>query len=370
VSELRDRLERIHVPGEDEARARALEVARAAYRDFEPQPRPRVPRGPLLAALLAVAVVAGLALTSPGQAVTDWVRDRIGHDRLRVEPPAPALRRLPAPGTLLVDSPRGAWVVRRDGSKRLLGAYHDPTWSPHALFVGAVHGNELVALTPAGRVRWALTRTAPHDPDWSPSGFRVAYIAAGWVRVVAGDGTGDRRIAPGRAVAWAPGTRHVLALAPPGGGVRVVDTDTRRLLWGRDGARFDSLSWSADGRRLAASGRGGVEVLGRDGPVLRRLRGSAARFAPAGDALAVVRAGTLRVNGRTLFKGADRLRRPVWSPDARWLVVDWPGALQWLFVRTDGAPRAIAAAGVAAEFDPGARVPSGEPVPAAWCCAR
>jgi hypothetical protein len=385
--DLRRRLEGAGVPDAAGAHDRALALARAAYAQREPLPaRRRWAPAPALAAALGCLVLLALAFTPPGQAVTGWIRDRIAPERVRVQRPPAALASLPAAGALLVDSPRGAWVVHRDGSRRLLGAYRESTWSPHGLFVAGTRADQLVAMTPLGRVRWALTRREPRAPRWSPSGYRVAYLSAGRLRVVAGDGTGDRgfaRAAAHTAPAWRPGPAHVLAYAARDGGVRLADIDRRRELWrSAPGPVPAVLAWSADGRRLVAAGAGGVRVLDARGHELSHARrpASAAAYAPRGRRLALVRRSSggstaqlvlvRRGRSRVLFASPGRLGRLAWSPDGRWLVVGWASAGQWLFVPVAHPARAFAVAGVAREFDPGARSPAGQPMPGEWCCAR
>ena len=80
----------------------------------------------------------------------------------------------------------------------------------------AWQGRELTALEPGGQVRWSLSAPAPVTvARWGPvDGFRIAYVAGAALRIVNGDGTGDRRqarIAPGVAPAWRPDDAHVLA---------------------------------------------------------------------------------------------------------------------------------------------------------------
>jgi hypothetical protein len=397
---LGDRLRAVPLPDEEAARRRGEAVVRAAFESRAQAPaaapvwRRRVPG--LAAAALGVGL---LAFTSPGQAVIDSVRDAIGRDEVR-RAPAPALERLPAPGSLLVQSPEGPWVVRADGSKRLLGPYREATWSPQARFVAVTRASGLLAVEPGGRVRWSLARRRVTRPRWAPSGFRVAYLSGASVRVVAGDGTGDRRLMgslPGVSAEWLPvggavtavaGQKvlgaNVLAVAGPDGRVRAVDVDTRATLWtSRPIRSARRLSWSADGQRLLVATARALVVL--DG--LGRVRGrtelpagavaAEAAYAPAGDRIALVRlrAGVseLVVVGeggpRLLFAGAGRLTGLSWSPDGRWLLVAWPTADQFLFVRTTGPARVESAQGVASEFDPRAVGAAGEPRPAGWCCA-
>ncbi len=123
----------------------------------------------------------------------------------------PRLTSLPTPGSVLVEAPSGAWIIREDGSKRHLGDYDQATWSPNGRFVGVADGSELRAIDPAGNFRWSIEAGAPVKAiDWSSDeGFRVAYLAGSEVRVVTGDGVTDRAIAPaaGRAAGVAARVR-------------------------------------------------------------------------------------------------------------------------------------------------------------------
>jgi hypothetical protein len=384
-------------PGEEEASERAWLMVRRAHAAREPAPATRAMRRAFAGALAlaAAAAAAVIAFTPPGDAFRGWV-----HDKVVGEPNAkPALVRLPSPGRLLVVSRRGPWVVQADGSKRRLGAYVSASWSPRGRFVVATRGPRLVALTPTGAVRWTLSRPAEVvDARWSPyPGYRIAYRVGSSVRVVAGDGTGDRLLARGVdavAPAWQPRVFvHVLAYAAAGR-IHVVDTDLRRTIavWklARPGD-VHQITWSPDGQLLAVRTVGGVQVYGQIGRVsllggtaspagavlVHVFKGSFApvTFAPRGHVLAAASAGRVLLldpdsgSERRVLGAAGRFAQTAWSPNGRWLLVTWPEADQWLFVRVAGTHRISAVSGIGREFDPGGRGPAAFPTLAGWCCA-
>jgi hypothetical protein len=376
------------VPDELEAARRVWAVVRAAYSDREPVPPVRRHGRAALALAFVVALLAA-AFTPPGRAVGDWIRDTV---RGR-EPSEPALFALPAAGRLLVDSEQGPWVVQVDGAKRLLGDYDGASWSPQGRFVVVTAGRRVLALEPDGDPRWSLTRPQTLTAArWAPSGFRVAYRAGATLRVVVGNGTGDRllarRVAP-VAPAWRPGAAHLLAFADEAGRVLVVDSDSGDTLWARRTGRPRELVWSGDGRLLLALGTGRRHHLftarGRlvrtieqpPGHVALRAafapRGPAlalADYEPEGDRGAVVLLEDPRASSpRAVFRGAGRLEDLAWSPSGRWLLAGWPSADQWLFLRMPDVERIIAVSDVTREFDPGATGGGGFPRLAGWCCA-
>ena len=309
---MRKELERIEIPGEHEARERSWAVVRTAFGKREPQPQRRSWK-PVAALALTLAVAAGL-LSPPGRAVLDEIREVVG-----VEESAPALFSLPAPGRLLITADSGAWVVEEDGSKRLLGSYREASWSPFGRFVVASRRNELVAVTPEGDLRWSLARPNVRFPRWggTKTDTRIAYLSGGELRVVGGDGKGDRvldRQAAPREPRWQPGATHVLVYARRDGTVRVVNADT--------GA-----------------------VLVRD----------AAEGLLAQDEEAAVR--------KVLGAAAD-VDTPVRSPDGRWLAAGWPEADQLVFVRTVGGRQIRAISNVSSQFRS-----RSFPTISGWCCA-
>ena len=305
-------LERIEIPEEHAARERAWAVVAAAFAGREPQPRRRSWK-PVAAIAVALVVVAGL-LSPPGRAVLDEIREVVG-----VENSEPALFSLPAPGRLLVTADSGAWVIDQDGSRRLLGRYREASWSPFGMFVVAARPNELVALEPDGDVRWTLARPGVRFPRWggTRTDTRIAYFSAGRLRVVGGDGKGDRLLdasASGKAPRWLTGSGHRLVYARRDGTIPVVDVDSGR-------------------------------VLDRDAPELLEVQANP------------------RVVLRTI--GPAQFGVPVPSPDGRWVVVAWPDADQFVFFRTGrGRQQIRAVSNVSAQFRS-----RSFPTIEGWCCA-
>jgi hypothetical protein len=68
---------------------------------------------------------------------------------------------------------------------------------------------------------------------------------------------------------------------------------------------------------------------------------------------------------RVIFRGTGDFGGLEWSPDGRMLLVTWPTADQWVFVRADGRSRIAAVSNVREQFG-GGRFPS----VAGWCCAE
>ena len=368
-------------PGEREAGERSWSVVREAFRERVPAQQRRDWR-PLVALAAGVAVLAA-AFTPPGHAVLGSIRDAVQGE----ENAKPALFSLPtAKSRLLVNSAGGAWIVQSDGSKRLLAGYRDASWSPNGLYLAAVHGEELRAIEPDGDVRWSIGRSAISHPRWSSAGGgdeRVAYFSGNALRVIGGDGRGDRllgradaRVAP----SWLPGT-HLLAYADAAGRVVVRDADTGRVVrMQRAQQRPLQLEWSRSGRRLLVRGPSSITVFGPRGQRLEPLGAPgtapvvAATFSPDGRAVAFLQTAGGRSHlwvyprlrpdgtaGRQVFSGAGRFAGVDWSPDRRWLLLDWKSADQLLFIRSAAARRVVAVSNVEANFGQGASL-------GGWCC--
>lgn len=385
--EVKRRLQRIHAPDELEAQRRAWPVIRAAFEEREHVIWPRRRLRPLLVAAAAVAVLAA-GISPPGRALVRSVRDAIGKEEKVTA--QPALTSLPAPGVLLVDSGRAVWLVRRDGSKRRIGPYSEGAWSPHARFVAATRGHQLLAVDPKGVVRWSVARSgAVHGARWSPDGYRIAYLSGRTLRVIVGDGTGDaalRRVVAPTAPAWRPRADHELAFATLDGRIQIVQADSGQTLWRtRRGEVPQQLVWSGDGRRLLALGERALRVLDAEGRKLwavglpigpsgvafvrRSHRFVLSRFVPATGQSELVLFQAEREPGeaRSLYAAPGSFTSLAMAPNGRWLLVGWSNADQWLFLRLDAA-RVRAVSGIAGQFSPGRRGRAPFPSRVSWCC--
>ena len=389
---MRRELERIEIPNEHGARERAWAVARTAFSERQPVPQPS--HWPRVAAIaVALGALFAAALSPPGRAVIDEIREAVAKEA------AAPLFRLPDSGQLLVvsDEHGGVWVVNEDGSRRRLGDYEDAQWSPFGRYVVVTRRNLLRAVTPDGEERWSIAGRNVSQATWggTEADTRIAYVSASGIRVVAGDGTGDRLLVPGAdgPLAWRPGSRHELAY-PSATELHLRDVDTGRVLWRARGVapRFThGLSWSSDGRRVAIVADPGIAVVDERGSVVRRLAFPgreivSASFAPRGHLLAVHLRDTsrgfprwrsiLRVmdvdrprRGRSVFSGQGDFGELAWSPDGEWLLVTWRTADQWLFVQRSTG-RVVAVPEISARFP---RPDGGRPllfVSDQWCCAH
>ena len=364
-------MKRFRAPNEHEARERAWEVVRGAYETREPVTWPRRHARPLVAGALVAAALAAV-LSPPGRSVIHSLRKAVGVEHAETE-----LFSLPAPGRLLVSGPGGTWIVNADGSRRRLGPYRDAAWSPTGRFVAATRANELVALDPKGNIRWTLPRRAPRFPTWTGTrtDTRIAYVSGGRLHIVGGDSKGDRSIAPAARIppAWRPGLERVVAFSS-GGRAVVYNADAGRVVLRTPLGPPSKLAWSDDGRLLLVFRPFGLRVYDMRGRVVLQddpsdaTHDADAVFAPGTHRLVIIRVHGLASdvftgrNGRLLFRGSGVFRALTFSPGGRWLLVTWPTANQWVFVRAK--PRKIVGASqISAQF-------GGFPTTASWCCRR
>jgi hypothetical protein len=382
---VRRRLAQVRAPDEAAAEERAWTVLRAAYRERVPARR-RAHRLRLLLVPVLAALVAGVALTPAGATVGRWLRHALGERHA-----AAALFSLPAPGRVLVSGHDGTWIVSAGGAKRRLGSWPQASFSPNGLYVAVASATTLAAVDPLGTPQWTLTRPAVSDPRWwPPLGVLVAYLSRSSLRVVWGNGEHDRllaarvdRVAP----AWRPGVASEVAYVAATGRVAVRNAQTGLLSWqSPPGPKPIELGWSRDGTRLLVLERDRALVYSRLGRLVSRIAipgGATVRtgaLSPDGRMLALVRGGTgdavlydvtLAAPAPTpVFSGAG-LGSLAWSPNGRWLLISWPAADQWIFVRTTLGHdrRLLAVSRIAEEFAPGRR-PHGFPGLDGWCCTR
>lgn len=381
-------------PAESQAEERGFRVVRDAFAERQPTPPRFGTRVRLGLGAAAAGLVAALALTPAGADVREWIADAI---EVGEEDARPVIGSLPAPGSVLVEGPGGAWVLNEDGSRRRLGDYEHATWSAKGNYVGASDGRELFAVTLQGHVQWTVTAPKPIESlDWSTGeGYRIAYVSGLDLWVVAGDGTGEARVTGpvgSTAIAWRPEsgeTRHELAYIDSSDRVTLRDTDAGRVLWRSEQvpAPVESLQWSDDGERLLVEAEGFAVLLDADGQSVVKgpiAIGSDAALAPDGRHVAVVRParrGSAELallptspNGepeRALYptaRGAGGLLgSPSFSPDGEWILLPWPQADQWLFIRL--ADRRVVPVGdIARQLDADRRGDATLPRVAGWCC--
>ena len=367
----------------NQAEERTWEVVKRAYVDRPPRPPHRRASNTVVLALVCAALlVAAAVMSPPGRAVFERVRQAVG-----VEHAAPAIFSLPAQGNLLVVSTEhgGVWLVRDNGLKRRIGSYEDAQWSPHGRFIVATKPNELIALDPDGTVRWTLARPGVRWPRWEGTDVdtRIAYVDRRGLRVVAGDGTGDHgldRLGAGVAPAWDPARLHTLAYHAPAG--IVLRQADGKLVWRTKLLLAPTgLAWSSDGRELAVVTPSKIAVLSGAGKPIRTISMLGAElqhaaFVPGTHQLTVVvhwpgRSEVRLVDvdhpgrAKLLFAGPGVLGDIAWSPDARWLLVAWPTANQWVFLH---GSRVEAVGSIEEQFPRSDRLPP-ELQLAGWCCS-
>jgi hypothetical protein len=322
-------------------------VIRAAYAERTPiRPAPRNRR--LALALAAGVLLLAIGLSPAGAKVADLVRDVVETG----EPNAKSqLRSLPAAGELLVQSRDGPWIVREDGSKRLLGDYDMASWSPHGVYVVVGRGRELAALDTGGNPSWTFpTPGVVTDPRWSGSATdtRIAYLSGDDLRVIAGDGNPDsdhliaRDVAP-VAPAWRPigyskvgGSPFVLSYVDGEKRIHTVNADT--------GAEVPTMRSDLERLGTPPAGGPGERATSPDGSRLATLDYVHGRT----RVMISDRAGN-----RELFSARGDLTGPTWSPDSRWLLIGWPAADQWLFIDTEHPHRVVPYERIAGQFGEG-----------------
>ncbi len=362
--ELARALREVPIPGEAEAEERSWEMVRAAHAERAPLRAPATGRRVVLAVAAGLVLLA-IGLSPAGAKVGDAIEDVLG---IGAEDASPTLRSLPAAGELLVESGQGPWIVRADGSKRLLGDYDQASWSPHGIYVAVAEGRELAAVETDGDVRW--TFPAPgvvRDPRWAGDALdtRIAYRSGDDLRVIAGDGNPESDHLVARDVAQVPPVWRPLGLSklggPEGQGLVLTYLDGEGELRAVDvdlDVRVPTTRGD-DRRLLAPTSSDGVDrVLSPNGSRIAVLE-----HVGASDRLFVTEPGG---DAKQLFFARSRLTGPTWSPDGRWVLVGWPAADQWLFIEVDRRRPPVAFDRISEQFDPGGDGPAPFPNVSGW----
>ena len=164
---------------------------------------------------------------------------------------------------------------------------------------------------------------------------------------------GDATFSPHGLFIAATRANQLVALDPKGN-VRwtLARPAPRDPVW--TGTRTDTrITYVSGGRLRMVAGDGtGDHVIAR-------------RTLPPSDVASIRhRAGQSAVlaAGRVVFRGTGRFDQVVRSPDGRWLLVTWPTADQWVFVRPGTLRRIVGASRISVQF-------GGFPHVQGWCCA-
>jgi hypothetical protein len=388
-------LQRIHAPDEIEAQRRGWALVRASFDDREPVSWQRRNRRPLLIAALVLLVLLAAFLSPPGRALVGSVRDAVAPND-HTSKAKPALTALPAGGLLLVNSPKGPWIVHPDGSMRLLGSWWEGAWSPNAEHVAVTRAHRLAALAPDGTIKWSLSRSKLlHGARWSleppAECCRISYLNGRQLRVVAGDGTGDaplRDVVGPVAPAWEPGVTRRLAFSTIDGRIELVNVDRTKTIWlSAPGDPPTQLVWSDDGQRLLALGERTLRVfdakgnklwaigmpVGPSGVVFVRKshRFILIRYSPATQRsdLVIFQAENTPGEPRFLYSAPGDFGTLAMSPNGEWLLVGWINADQWLFLRLTSA-KVVAVSNIGEQFGGSPTAPPDKTFPksVSWCC--
>jgi hypothetical protein len=251
-------------------------------------------------------------------------------------------------------------------------------------------------LAPDGTIRWSLARNRIlRAARWSLEGpkqcCRIAYLNGRQLRVVAGDGTGDRplrRVVGSTPPAWRPGSIRQLAFSTVDGRIELVDGDSTRTVWRTDpGDVPTQLVWSEDGQRLLALGERTLRAfdakghrlwtiglpVGPSGVVFVRKshRFVLVRYSAATSRsdLVLYQAETDPGEARFLYSAPGDFGTLAISPNGEWLLVGWINANQWLFLRLT-ASKVESVSNIVQQFGGStkAELTSSFPKSVSWCC--
>jgi hypothetical protein len=117
--------------------------------------------------------------------------------------------------------------------------------------------------------------------------------------------------------------------------------------------------------------RADTRITYRSGGRLRMVAGDGTGDHPVGQRESAPSGPTIRrraaqsevlAGGRVVFRGTGVFDQALWSPNRRWLLVTWPTAEQWVFVRPGPPRRIVGASRISVQF-------GGFPRVQGWCCA-
>jgi hypothetical protein len=232
-------------------------------------------------------------------------------------------------------------------------------------------------------VRWSLERGPIRAARGSLDGYRIAYVSGSTLRVVAGDGTGDKLLAARVSQippAW-NGVSHQLLYADELGRLHLVDVDTGKSFFvTASSQRPLEVGWTAGGRVVVELTARSLRVFHvRNGRLFKAVPLPAGEhrlaLSPTGPAAVTSPGGILVVHPqhpwiepRQIFRGEGPFADLVWSSDGRWLLASWTAADQWVFVklgiRSGAVERVQAVSSIARQFHARGGLGFG-----GWCCA-
>jgi hypothetical protein len=271
-SELERRLEGVFDEAPEPDPGAGEEALHRALRTLQPAPPAR--RGLRTAVLVFAAAVVLLVIAAGSLAAAGALHVTIG------------AKTKPRPVTTQLTLPKGAngvaaivdgrlSVVTKGGFRLQGQAATASALSPHALYIAAGIGHQLVALAPSGRIAWSHpARGRVVAIAWAPNGLRIAYVIHA-------------------------GRRFVLrAIYGNGAQDEVLDRSVRPVL----------PSWRADSRAFAYVGAGGKAIVydfehrkhslvAALAPVTRVF------FPPVGRTLVIATPNEIRIGRETVASG-------------------------------------------------------------------